>query len=164
MLKRLQTRHGNDGATKTTHEPIEIIIDDQFVDKVLAVLSDAKSEIRICAYAWRWYENEPEIGIQRFNVALLRYVRKGYQIKILVDTERMKEQFKTLGFDARCVEHTRMLHTKAICIDRKSLVIGSHNLTKRANSDNYEMSILTQDFTTVDLFCDYFDRLWASRG
>lgn len=164
MLKGLQTRDGINGTAKATYGPTEIIIDDEFIDKVLAIIHDVDAEIRICAYAWRWYENEPEIGIQRFNVALFRYLRRGYQIKILVDTERMKEQFKTLGFDARCVVNTRMLHTKAICVDRKSLVIGSHNLTKRANTDNYEMSILTQDFTAIDSFCGYFDRLWASRG
>jgi len=128
------------------------------------MLQDAKFEIRLCAYAWRWYTNEPELAMQKFNIMLLRKSMNGCKIRILVDNNSMRETFKALGFNVRAVEPTRMLHTKAICIDHNSLVIGSHNLTKRAGSDNYEMSLVTQEFEPIAQFCEYFDAMWSSRG
>lgn len=128
------------------------------------MLGTAKSEIRVCAYAWRWYENEPDISIQKFNVELLRQAQGGRSVKILCDTEKMADGLRSKGFNARSVVRTRMLHTKAVCIDRRSLVIGSHNLTKRANTDNYEMSVVTQENWVIEQFIDYYDRIWESRA
>lgn len=144
--------------------PAEIILDNNYAVKARAFVLDATSEIRLCAYAWRWYDSEPALPIQQFNIELLRAALRGVQVRVLVDTEAMAARFKTLGFDARAVQPTRMLHTKAIVIDRHTLILGSHNLTKRANSDNYELSVALQDFEVVDQFINYFDRLWLSRG
>lgn len=141
-----------------------LIIDGNFVDRLLPMLQDAKFEIRLCAYAWRWYMNEPELAMQKFNIMLLRKSMSGCKIRILVDSNTMKETFKKLGFNVRAVEPTKMLHTKAICIDRQSLVIGSHNLTKRAGCDNYEMSLVTQEYEPIAQFCEYFDAMWCSRA
>jgi len=142
----------------------DLVIDGAFIDKIIPMLIDAKSEIRICAYAWRWYMDEPELPMQKFNITLFRKSCDGCKVRILVDNQSMRDTFKRLGFNVRAVEPTKMLHTKAICIDRKSLVIGSHNLTKRAGSDNYEMSIITQEFEPVEQFIQYFDEMWASRA
>jgi phosphatidylserine/phosphatidylglycerophosphate/cardiolipin synthase-like enzyme len=142
----------------------DLVIDGAFVDKIIPMINDAKTEIRICAYAWRWYMDEPELPMQKFNIALFRKSCNGCKVRILVDNQSMRENFKRLGFNVRAVEPTKMLHTKAICIDKKSLVIGSHNLTKRAGSDNYEMSIITQEFEPVEQFIEYFDAMWGSRA
>lgn len=85
-------------------------------------------------------------------------------MRALVDTETQKLMFRELGFETRSVVNTRMLHTKAIGVDSYGLLIGSHNLTKRANSDNYEMSMLTYEFQAIDAYNTYFDKLWNSRG
>lgn len=164
MREGLQTSEIGYFETGTPIRESTLILDGAYTSKVMEFLKDVHSEIRICAYAWRWYPSNPEIGIQKFNIALLRAAQRGIQIRLLVDTEAQKAAFRALGFDARCVVNTRMLHTKAICIDQKTLIIGSHNLTKRANSDNYEMSIATQEHQVVVQFIDYFDRLWLSRG
>ena len=150
--------------TSAAIRPAEIILDNNYAVKARSFVLDATSEIRLCAYAWRWYDAEPALPIQQFNVELLRAALRGVQVRVLVDTEAMASKFKLLGFDVRAVQPTRMLHTKAIAIDRQTLILGSHNLTKRANSDNYEMSVALQEFEAVEQFINYFDRLWLSRG
>lgn len=164
MLETLQNIERRDRETSTIVQPTQLIIDNDYCELVADFVRSAKSEIRMCAYAWRWYENEPEIGIQKLNVELLLAKSRGVKVRCLVDTEIQKTRFTTLGFDARSVVNTRMLHTKAFCIDARTLVIGSHNMTKRATTDNYEMSILTQEAEPCLQFIDYFDRMWASRG
>ena len=128
------------------------------------MLDAAKSEVRLCAYAWRWYANEPEIGIQKLNTALYMLRERGVKVRALVDTEAMRLTFRDLGFETRSVINTRMLHTKAISVDTSAILIGSHNLTKRANTDNYEASVMTGEFQVVDSFNRYFDAMWNTRG
>ena len=164
MSEMLQINAGKTKGTSATVWPTRLILDNDYTAQAIAIVKDAKTEIRLCAYAWRWYENEPEIGIQKLNIELLRAVRRGVIVRALVDTDALMRRFTSLGFNCRSVVNNRMLHTKAICVDRSSLVVGSHNLTKRANTDNYEVSILTQDFEPLAQFVDYFDRMWASRA
>ena len=164
MPQGLQVHAGRDRQTRATVRPIEIILDNNYADKAKAFVLSAHSEIRVCAYAWRWYDSEPALPIQQLNIEMLRARARGVSLRALVDTEAMALRFRALGFDVRAVQPTRMLHTKAICIDTATLILGSHNLTKRANTDNYEMSVAIQEFEAVAQFAAYFDRLWGARG
>lgn len=164
MQQGLQTLSGTGRASESIVRPTELIIDNDYARIAAEIVRGAYSEVRLCAYAWRWYENEPEIDIQKFNVELLLCKSRGVKVRCLVDTEAQKRLFTTLGFDARCVVNTRMLHTKALSIDDRTVIIGSHNMTKRATTDNYEMSIASSEFQVVAAYNDYFDRMWNSRG
>lgn len=151
--------------TRATCSPVrttELILNDEYCDKVIEFVKDAQSEIRMCAYAWRWYVNEPGIGIQRLNIELLRAVKRGVVVRVLTDTIAMNTYFTTLGFRCRHVDRTKMQHSKVIAVDHKTLIVGSHNFTKRAQTDNYEASIAVQDFEVVAQFTTYFDRLWET--
>lgn len=164
MLETLQRDARTDGAVERPVWPTALVIDGAYCDTAIELLGSARSEVRLCAYAWRWYANEPEIGIQKLNTELLLLRNRGVKVRALVDTETQRLMFRELGFETRSVVNTRMLHTKAIGVDNYGLLIGSHNLTKRANSDNYEMSLLTYEFQAVDAYNIYFDKLWNSRG
>lgn len=164
MHEGLRVYRGGAGQTSPSARTTEIILDNSYAKKAKNFIESAVSEIRLCAYAWRWYDSEPELEIQQFNLELLKACQRNLQVRILVDTEAMSKRFNDLGFQTRAVQNTRMLHTKAIAIDHKTLIIGSHNLTKRANSDNYELSVAIQEFEPVEQFINYFDRIWQSRG
>lgn len=164
MPQRLQNIQRPSGTDDSAVQSTELIVDNDYAKVAAQFVKDAKSEIRLCAYAWRWYENEPEIDIQKLNVELYRARLRGVKVRCLVDTLAMQDTFRALGFDCRSVVNTRMLHTKAIGIDAKTVMIGSHNMTKRATTDNYEMTILSQEFNVVQGYIDYFDKIWSSRG
>lgn len=139
-----------------------LVINDAYLDRLISEIKKAKYQIRICAYAWRWYTDEPELAIQKFNVALLQKMLYGVKVRILCDTMAQRAIFKAHGFDVRTIERTKTLHTKAVCIDADTLAIGSHNLTKRASTDNYEMTIFTTEFEPVAQFIECFDKMWVA--
>lgn len=157
----------NDGEVRTSERidgTTQLILDAKYCDTVIKFIRDAQSEIRLCAYAWRWYIQEPEIPIQKLNIELFRARERGVKVRCLVDTAATAMMLRDVGFNVRYIATNRMLHTKAIGIDQKTLVIGSHNLTKRANTDNYELSLLTQEPQVVLGYNEYFDRMWAANG
>lgn len=161
MFKVLQENDGTIRSTSPTNGSTRLILGDEFCDKVIEFIKDAKNEIFICAYAWRWYYNDPGISIQKLNIELLHAQRRGVKINVIVDTYQMWCVFTSVGFKSRYVDKSKTMHSKAISIDNKTLVIGSHNYTKRATSDNYEASLAVQDYEVVAQFKEYFYRVWA---
>ena len=160
MSSRLQENARGNRANGPAIQPTELVLDHEYTGKVLEFVKEAKSEILVCAYAWRWYSNQPEIGIQKLNMALLAAKRRGVRVRVLCSGYRVHELLRTFDFDSRYVERTRMLHTKAVCVDNKTLIIGSHNLTKRANTDNYEVSVAIQETEPILQFKTYFEKIW----
>lgn len=164
MPERLQTNAGAIRESDYVDGTTSLILDNKYCDTVIKFIRDAQSEIRLCAYAWRWYIDEPEIPIQQLNIELYRARERGVKVRCLVDTAATAQMLRDLNFNVRYISTNRMLHTKAIGIDEKTLVIGSHNLTKRASTDNYELSLLTQEPQVVLGYNDYFDRMWQANG
>lgn len=162
MHERLQTNERRVRQTSPPLWPDELILNSGYCDKAIEFIKDAKSEIRITAYAWRWYVNEPDTAIQKFNTELVKAMQRGVKITCIVNNSRMAVFFRGLGFNCKYVERNRMMHAKAISIDRRTLIVGSHNFTKRAVSDNYELSIATQDYGVIEQFITYFDTMWQS--
>lgn len=162
MLKTLQTNEGRISRTGGTVRPATIVLDEKYSEVVMEHVQSAVSDVRICAYNWKWYAHQPELSIQKLNIALYRLRERGVKVRVLIDTEKARDYFRALGFECRSVESTRMLHTKALSFDTETIVLGSHNLTKRAHKDNYELSIVCHEFDVVKGFNEYFDRLWAA--
>jgi len=162
MPKMLQKNERTTTATSAPVRPTQLILDGDFIGKAVEFIKDAKGEILLCAYAWRWYTNEPFIGIQMFNIELLKAHNRGVRVRCILNNQLMYAQFTAQGFQCRYVERGRVLHTKAIVVDHKTIVLGSHNLTKRATTDNYEASVAIQDFEVIAQFRKYFDTMWSA--
>lgn len=164
MPERLQTNAEPIRESTVIDGTTALILDNKYCSTVIEFIRDAQSEIRLCAYAWRWYIDEPEIPIQQLNIELYRARERGVKVRCLVDTAATAQMLRDIGFNVRYISTNRMLHTKAIGIDAKTLVIGSHNLTKRASTDNYELSLVTQEPQVLLGYNDYFDRMWQANG
>ena len=160
MSKMLQGYAGRNGETCPPVRPTRLVLDRSFLDLLTPAVKNARSSITICAYAWRWYGFEPELAVQRFNNAVFQAMRRGVSVRVITDNLTTSEQLAALGFDSVHIGFKVVLHTKSIQIDENLLMIGSHNLTKSATSDNYEASIFTSDTETNRQFAEYFNKLW----
>jgi len=161
MRKMLQDNARRDREISPVVQPVELVLDTKYIAKITEFVKDSKSELRICAYAWRWYDKEPEIGIQKFNIELLKAARRGVKVRALVDNFAMWKEIRQYGLECRYVMPAKLLHTKAVCVDHKTLIIGSHNLTKNATENNFEASVAIQDDSTIEQFTKYFDVMWS---
>lgn len=164
MFGRLQEDKRSNVGSITPVRTTELILDNDYSAKAIEFIDDATSEIRICAYAWRWYDESPEDTIQKFNIALIRAVQRGVTVRALCERIQEGVILQRQGIIVRALNTKRTLHTKAILIDDKTLIIGSHNYTRRAHLDNFEASLATQDFEACMQFESYFDQLWSANG
>lgn len=146
----------------TTPPPVHLLIDGDYITKATECVKSAKEQINICAYTWKWYENAPEKAIQKFNAAICAKILKGVQVRAIIEMTQQAGYLREYGIECKILPTKRVMHTKAIQIDEKFLIVGSHNLTDRANSENYEISTLVTDISSILLFKDYFNKVWEN--
>lgn len=162
MPKRLQTDERTTGRTSAAVWSTELILNYDYCEYVTNKIKNAKSSINIHAYAWRWYKNEPEIDIQKLNTEIVKAVNRGCTVRAIINPDTCAQTLRSFGILTKKTMGVKTQHAKAISIDDKYLIIGSHNLTKKANTQNIEISCGISDFQVVDLFTTYFNSVWRT--
>lgn len=143
-------------------QPVTLLQDGAFITKALEGVKTAKKSVYICAYDWRWYGNAPTLDIQQFNHELVKKIKSGLDCRAILDKETQADYIKQYGIKCKTYPTDRSMHTKAVLIDEKYLIIGSHNLTKRGTGTNYEVSLLVDDPSVCLAFLDYFNQMWRN--
>lgn len=142
--------------------PDELIVDQKYCRQVIQAIKSAKYQILICSYSWKTYPNEPEREIQKVYTEIARAVARGVSVRVLADKYTQIRPLLDANAECRYIGKYLTMHTKAVCIDKETLLLGSHNLTARANEHNHELSIKTSEPEVLYQFAEYFNAIWNS--
>jgi phosphatidylserine/phosphatidylglycerophosphate/cardiolipin synthase-like enzyme len=143
---------------------MESIIGKQFPEKVIPLIENAKSSIKIVVFDWRWYPNDPANPVQLFNQAIIRAKRRGVDVKVVTNISEVINILKQEKIEAKKPATSRLIHSKMMIIDDKVLVLGSHNYTQSAFTMNHEASIVIEGESNLDSFIKYFYNLFNNYG
>jgi phosphatidylserine/phosphatidylglycerophosphate/cardiolipin synthase-like enzyme len=128
-----------------------LLLDRDYFTALLDGVDRARSEIFLSAYLFRTIENAngyPEAVLKRLLVAVKRGVRVEVVLERNQDADDLNrsnaetaERLKQGGIRVCMDAPNRVTHTKLVVIDRRYLLIGSHNLTQSALKYNHEASV-----------------------
>ena len=138
----------------------DVIIGNQFPDKVIPLIECAKKSIKIVVYDWRWYPNDPGNSVQLFNQAIIRAVKRGVKIQAIVNHEGMCAVLSQNGVAVKKIKVQGLVHAKLMIIDDNIVIIGSHNYSHNAFVLNQEISVILTDIENVEDFNIFFKTLW----
>ena len=141
------------------YEPLPIISKD-FPKIVIPLIEGAKHSLDIIVFDWRFYKHDPASPVSLFNAAIARAARRGLEVKCLVQNDGVVDILKSMGCNARKLNSKKILHTKLIIIDKKRIILGSHNYTQHAFSSNHEASICVDLGSAENTFVEYFNNLF----
>jgi phosphatidylserine/phosphatidylglycerophosphate/cardiolipin synthase-like enzyme len=129
----------------------KLLLDGDYFTALLEGVDRARSEISLSAYLFRTIENAngyPEAVLKRLLAAVKRGVRVDVIIERNQDADNLNrnnaetaERLKRGGIRVCMDAPDRVTHTKLVVIDRRYMLIGSHNLTQSALKYNREASI-----------------------
>lgn len=136
-----------------------VIIGKDFPRVVIPLIDQSKKSIDILVFDWRWYSNDPVNPVQLFNQAIVGAVRRGVKVSALVNFSHAIPFLLDVGVDVQQYKNSGILHSKIIIIDKKHLILGSHNLTQSAFSSNVEVSILLENFEKIDILLDFVNNI-----
>jgi len=137
----------------------QVIIGREYPKVLIPLIEQAQHSIEILVFDWRWYANEPNSNVQKFNNAILEACARGVKVRALVNNNIIPTILQLEKLSVKRVGTKSMMHVKMIIIDQKILVSGSHNFSKNAFEFNHEVSLLTQDCETIARLTKYFEML-----
>jgi len=139
---------------------IDTIIGNEFLKKVLPILKEAKKEIDIIVFDWRWYKDQVGYSIQKFNQEIIQKAKSGVNIRAILNTKDTEKILKEQGIKTNIRDFGGLLHTKLMIIDDQIVIIGSHNYTYNAFETNFEASVIIDDKDIAQIFKEYFLSFW----
>lgn len=139
---------------------MRVLIGADYPREVIPLIAEAKKNIDIVVYDWRWYEDQVGHPVQQFNTALVRAAQRGVMVRAVVNSAVNVGKLTRWGIRARTTRDRRTLHSKLMLIDGHTLVIGSHNFTRNAFSHNVETSVIVSIPEGVTRLRDFFENLY----
>jgi len=129
----------------------KLLLDRDYFTALLDGVDRAQSEIFLSAYLFRTIEDArgyPEAVLKRLVAAVHRGVRVDVVLERNRDADDLSrnnaetaERLKQAGIRVCMDAPDRVTHTKLVVIDRRYMLIGSHNLTQAALKFNHEASV-----------------------
>jgi len=129
----------------------KLLLDRDYFTALLDGVDRARAEIFLSAYLFRTIEDAkgyPEAVLKRLVAAVHRGVRVDVVLERNRDADDLSrnnaetaERLKQAGIRVCMDAPDRVTHTKLVVIDRRYMLIGSHNLTQAALKFNHEASV-----------------------
>lgn len=139
----------------------ELAIGKQYVDRVIDLINGAKRSIDIFMFDWRWAKNDISSDVSLINQSLVRATRRGVIVRAFCNYTAITKILNEVGIKAKSWNSTKLMHSKAIILDQKIVVMGSHNFTMNAMNENIETSVIMEDEALGTQLTNYFNTLWS---
>jgi len=148
---------------------VRVLADDDYYPAILDLIDTAQQEIRMVMFLFKMNEkrnNRPA----RIVEALIRARKRGVRVEVLLETSdhdddldkenrrvgrRLKQNGVKVFYDTR----KTTTHAKLLVVDRRRVLVGSHNLTQAALKYNHELSLLIDNERLAEQLIRYIDRL-----
>lgn len=138
---------------------VEVLIGRQYPLKLIEIIDQSKSSIKILMYDWRWYSHQPGSLIQKLNQSIIRARKRGVEVTALLNHGGIKDTLKENKINVKVRDSSKTMHIKLIIIDDQKMFLGSHNLSINAFHLNYEMSLFLDDIESVKKCLTFFNQL-----
>ena len=121
-------------------------------------METALYELLICVFT---------ISDDRLSDAIQRAHRNGLTVRVLSDNDKMDdrgndiERMAASGVNVRIDRSPEHMHHKFMVVDGQTVLTGSYNWTRSAETRNEENLVVLDDPILAGQFSDEFERLWS---
>lgn len=135
--------------------------DPDFGARIAGFLDRARRTVDVCVY---------NITHDRISDAIASAHLRGLRVRVLTDDETRHNRGSDIvslldaGVDIRFDATDAEMHHKFAVFDSDTLLTGSSNWTRAAETRNRDNIVVTDDLRLVEPFARYFGRLWTEFG
>ncbi len=154
---------------------VQVLEDDQLLPSILSSVGRAQKEVWVATYHFK-AGGHPRSAPDRLAQELIRAAKKGVQVHVLMErpedpiSDQAKENNRTAnllkrgGVNIYWDSPRRRSHMKAVVVDGRFAVVGSHNLTKGGLKDNHELSLSVDSPCVAERIVGYLKRVAREGG
>jgi len=139
---------------------IQTIIGSEFPTKVIPLIDQSKMSIDIVVFDWRWYPQNIGCSAQLFNQAIVRAAKRKVKVRAIANNREIISTLTNVGVHAKKIISKKLIHSKMMIIDNRTLIMGSHNYTQSAFQMNMETSLIIENDSTVGRFSEFFNNIY----
>ncbi len=156
-------------SSKRIEGPLEIhplLTPDNYAEVVAELIEGAQSRILFQNQSLKLADRDGDAPhFRRLVDGLLAKQQTGLDVRIIFrrigdDLRKTLTKLKKKGFDFNKLKLSSRCHTKGIIIDRKAVVLGSHNWTNAGTKFNRDASLVIYHSDAVRYFEDLFEEDW----
>ena len=120
-------------------------------------METALDELLICVFT---------ISDDRLSDAIQRAHRNGLTVRVLSDNDKLDdrgndiERLAASGVDVRTDHSPEHMHHKFMVVDGQTVLTGSYNWTRSAETRNEENLVVLDDPFLAGRFAEEFERIW----
>ncbi|HEX68307.1 MAG TPA: hypothetical protein ENG13_04510 [bacterium] len=132
-------------------QDVQPLIGDGYTGKVKEVIDKAKDSITVVMFHMRYYPEHPASPSNQLINSLINAKKRGVKVKVILDlSEEERGRYNNLktgkflsenGIDVRYDTLTKTTHSKLVIVDKRYVIIGSHNWTYYGLTQNNETSV-----------------------
>ncbi len=145
-----------------------LLTDNEFLPQAKALVESAERSIDISTFKAEITTKPRGLALLHFFKALLQKAKEGIKIRFLINWNQERRscpktnlfvitELKKAGIDIRHLKNNRCCHAKTIIVDKKKIIIGSHNLSVKSCHNNFEISYIVSDPENVNALSGVFD-------
>lgn len=152
-------------------EKVSLVTDQDYLPALLKLLSSAKKSIDILSFSFAIGSVGGKLTTSGAPYKIADHIRKlkakkpKLSIRFFVEGHRETADRNQITADfleeAGVEVRYGATHAKGFCIDRKTVLFGSTNLSNQSIMKNREANLLISDKKAVSGFLDYFEHLWG---
>lgn len=134
----------------------ELILNNEYTAEAIKRINSAQKSIYIFMYDWRWYKDDFTCDMSQINHAIVRAIRRGVAVFAIVNNDNIISQLTELGVKCLQWKKNQVMHAKVLIIDEWVSLVGSHNFTENAMTQNIEISQVSEDEYIAKKILTYF--------
>lgn len=145
-----------------------VVLDNQFVAQANALVENAKSSIDISTFKAEITSKTRGLVLLGFFEKLMQKAKQGVRIRVLLNWNQDRKsvaktnlfvmrKLKENNIKVRHLRNNRCCHAKIILVDKKTALLGSHNLSVKSVGSNFELSYLIPDPESINQLSSVFD-------
>lgn len=144
----------------------EVVAGERYLDTLMGLLS--RPGVRsVDAIQFRFSKvDQPRLVTGKILQRLAQLARKKARVRVFLDNHDRGNRdairaLREAGVEVRHTGAGHTSHTKAICVNRRQLLLGSTNWTHTSLTRNNEVNLLLDDPEVAAAYTAYFERLWS---
>ena len=149
-----------------------VVLDNNFLSISTPLIEKAKSEILIATFKLELSDKPRGRALKKFFQELFTAKARGIRVNMLFNWHADRKSVPKTNYSAACelknkniavryLPKNRCCHTKILIIDREYALIGSHNLSIKSTSENFEMSYLITDRDEIKNLVLIYEKIFA---
>ena len=148
-----------------------IILDDKIMGNLQCFAFNASKEIYISCYKVEIKHSNRGKKLLKFWDYIYEAAERGVKVHFLLNWNDLRrsvaktnlyvaQELKKHGCKVRYLKGTRCCHAKIFIFDDNLCIIGSHNLSVKSVTENFEMSYLAENKEEISQAKKIFQELW----